>query len=124
MKRFITSILLLFGLTLVPIGSGTAYAIDLFPASTCDGQDCGVVKASETTLGKKVQNIINVALYLIGGVAVIMLVIGGIRMATAQGDPGNIKAGRLAIIWSVVGVAVALLASTIVNFVVNWDWLK
>lgn len=123
MKRILASILISLGLVAVPL-SGTVMAMDLFPSPVCADQDCGVVKASESTLGKKVQNIINIALYLIGGVAVIMLIVGAIRMAVAQGDPGNIKAGRLAIIWSAVGVAVALLASAIVNFVINWGWLK
>lgn len=121
MKTLFASLLVALGIMLVPV-SGTAFAIDLFPDTTCSGQDCGVVKASGDLLGTKVQNIINLALYLVGGIAVIMIVIGGIRMASAQGDPGNVKAGRLAIIWSVVGVAVTLLASAIVNFVVNWNW--
>ena len=67
--------------------------------------------------------IINIALFLMGGVAVIMIIVGALRMMTANGDPGNIKSGRLTIMWSVVGVAVILLASAIVNFVVNWGWL-
>jgi hypothetical protein len=123
MKRIIASLLISLGLVAVPL-SGTVVAMDLFPDTTCADQDCGVVKASDTTLGAKVQNIINVAIYLIGGIAVIMLIVGAIRMAVAQGDPGNIKAGRLAVLWSLVGVAIALLASAIVNFVINWNWLK
>ena len=121
MKNVVASLLIALGLVLVPVG-GTAFAIDLFPSTTCDGQDCGVVKSGPSELSTQVQNIINMALYLIGGIAVIMIIVGGIRMATAQGDPGNVKAGRLAIIWSVVGVAVTILASAIVNFVVNWNW--
>ena len=102
----------------------TAGAIDLFPKTTCSGDvDCSVVKSSETELSKRVQNIINVALFLMGGVAVIMIIVGALRMMIANGDPGNIKSGRLTIMWSVVGVAVILLASAIVNFVVNWGWL-
>lgn len=123
MKRVIASLLISCGLVAAPLSMSVA-AMDLFPDTTCSGQDCGVVKASESTLGAKVQNIINIALYLIGGVAVIMLIIGAIQMAVAQGDPGNIKAGRLAVLWSIVGIAVALLASAIVNFVINWNWLK
>jgi len=112
-------------LGLVGLSFGTsAHAIDLFPGDVCSGQDCGVVKADDSALGKRVQNIINMAIYLIGGIAVIMMIVGGIRMAIAQGDPGNIKAGRLAVLWSAVGVAVALLASAIVNLVINWNWLK
>ena len=123
MKKIAAMVMIIATLVCTAIGS-TAQAIDLFPNDVCKGQDCGVVKASESALGKQVQNIINMAIYLIGGVSVIMMIIGGMRMAIAQGDPGNIKAGRLAVLWSVVGVAVALLASAIVNLVINWNWLK
>lgn len=122
-KKTLLTIALAFGLVGLSFGT-SAHAIDLFPNDVCKGQDCGVVKADDSALGKQVQSIINMAIYLIGGVAVIMMIVGGIRMAIAQGDPGNIKAGRLAVLWSAVGVAVALLASAIVNLVINWNWLK
>ena len=121
MQKVIASILISLGLVLVPVAT-TAGAIDLFPDDVCGEKDCAVVKAEDSALDDSVQNIINMAIYLIGGVAVIMLIAGAIRIVSAQGDPGNIKAGRLAVIWSVVGVAVAVLSSVIVNFVINWDW--
>lgn len=125
MKRLLITLAAIFGLTLVPVAAQTSYAIDLFPDSTCSGQvDCRVVKTNDSQLAKNVQSIINLALLVLGGVAVIMIVVGALRMIAANGDPGNIKSGRLTIMWSVVGVVVVLSASAIVNFVVSWDWLK
>lgn len=125
MKRFLITLAAIFGLALVPVAAQTSYAIDLFPDTTCSGQvDCRVVKTSDSQLAKNVQSIINLALLILGGVAVIMIIVGALRMIGANGDPGNIKSGRLTIMWSVVGVVVVLSASAIVNFVVSWDWLK
>lgn len=121
MKKLITATLIATGMALTIISSQSAYAIDLFP---CSGADCSVVKAGEGELSNKAQNIINMALLLMGGVAVIMIIIGAIRMMVANGDPGNIKSGRLTILWSLVGLAVIILASTIVNIVVDWGWLN
>ena len=124
MKKLIISALIATGMALTIISSQSAYAIDLFPEPACSGADCSVVKAGEGELSNKAQNIINMALLLMGGVAVIMIIIGAIRMMVANGDPGNIKSGRLTILWSLVGLAVIILASTIVNIVVDWGWLN
>lgn len=124
MKKLFATIILSISMTVVPLGLQTASAIDLFPGDACKDADCSVVKTSDSELAQRVQNIINIALLVMGGVAVIMIIVGALRMIAANGDPGNIKSGRLTVLWSIVGVIVILLASAIVNFVVSWDWLK
>ncbi len=56
---------------------------------------------------------------LIGIVAVIMIIIGGVGIATSQGDPGKIKKGRLTITYGIIGLIVTLLAFAIVNLVLT-----
>lgn len=102
--------------------TSVAQAFNPFPPNACDGVDCTVVKTTETALQGNVANIINIAIYILGGVSVIMVVIGGIRMAIANGDPGNIKAGKHTILWAVVGLIVALLSFGIVQFIVGRNW--
>jgi multisubunit Na+/H+ antiporter MnhB subunit len=101
------------------------YAMDLF--NTCTDPGCGVLNdksLQQDSAGFKVKNIVNTALYILGGLAVIMIVISGMRIVMANGDPGSIKRGRDGVMWAVVGVVVAILAYSIVNFVVNWNWTK
>lgn len=124
MKKLIFALLITFGLAVTPVSSPNVLAIDLFPDKTCQNADCSVVKAGGNDLSDRVQNIINIALLVMGGVAVIMIIVGALRMILANGDPGNIKSGRLTIMWSLVGVAVIIMSSVIVNFVVNWSWLN
>ena len=63
--------------------------------------------------------IVNALLFLIGAIAVIMLVYGGIRYATSGGDASAVTAAKNTILYAIVGIVVAILAYAIVNFVVT-----
>lgn len=66
-----------------------------------------------------VKNVINTMLYILGIIAVIMIVIGGIRYTTSNGDSSQTKAAKDTILYAVVGLIVAIMAFAIVNFVVQ-----
>ncbi len=63
--------------------------------------------------------IVNILLYILGAIAVIMIVIGGIRYATSNGDSSAIKGAKDTILYSVIGLIVAIMAYAIVNFVLT-----
>jgi len=63
--------------------------------------------------------IINVVLGVIGVVAVAMIIIGGIQYTTSSGDAAKAQKAQKTIIFSVVGLVIALLAFAIVNFVLT-----
>ena len=62
--------------------------------------------------------IVNVALFLIGAISVIMIIYGGIRYTTSGGDAKNVTAAKDIILYSIVGLVVAILAYAIVDFVI------
>ncbi|MCX6728154.1 MAG: hypothetical protein NTV39_00070 [Candidatus Saccharibacteria bacterium] len=64
-------------------------------------------------------NIVNIMLFVIGAVAVLMLIYGGIRYTTSGGDAKNVTAAKDTILYGVVGIVVAILAYAIVNFVIT-----
>lgn len=66
-----------------------------------------------------IKSIVNLMLFILGAIAVIMIIIGGIRYATSNGDPGSIKGAKDTILYAVIGLIVAILAYAIVNFVVD-----
>lgn len=66
-----------------------------------------------------VKNIVNILLYLLGAIAVVMIVIGGIRYATSNGEASSIKSAKDTILYAVIGLIVAIMAYAIVNFFVN-----
>lgn len=63
--------------------------------------------------------IIQVLAILVGITAVIMLIISGIRLSASGGDPQAVKAARTGVIYSLVGIAVAVAAQAIVTFVIG-----
>ncbi len=63
--------------------------------------------------------IVGVVLAIVGVIATIVIIIGGIMIATSAGDPGKVKKGKNAILYAVIGLAVAVLAYAIVNFTVD-----
>ena len=63
--------------------------------------------------------VVNVLLFIIGAVSVIMLIYGGIRYTTSGGNANNVTAAKNTIMYSIVGLIIAILAFAVVNFVVK-----
>jgi uncharacterized membrane protein YjgN (DUF898 family) len=70
-------------------------------------------------LGDRIKTIVNMILYILGAIAVIMIVIGGVRYTTSGGDAGGVSGAKNTIIYAVVGLVIAILAYAIVNFVLD-----
>lgn len=72
---------------------------------------------TEPNVGGTAQNIINVVVAVLGIAAVVFVIIGAVQYMTSQGDPGKTKKARDTILYAILGVVLAGLAFTIVNFV-------
>lgn len=91
-------------------------------ASTASEIEKGVIAvggANETPIDVRFQSIVNIMLYVLGALAVIMIVVGGIRYVTSTGDASRVKAAKDTVMYAVIGLVVAILAYAIVNFVVR-----
>ncbi len=64
-------------------------------------------------------SIVNTALFVIGAIAVLMLIYGGIRYTISGGDEKAITVAKNTILYAVVGIVVAVLAYAIINFVLS-----
>ena len=64
------------------------------------------------------QTIVNVILFIVGAVAVIMIVIGGVRYTVSNGDSNAVTGAKNTIMYAIVGLVVAIIAYALVNFVV------
>jgi hypothetical protein len=65
------------------------------------------------------QTVTNILLFIIGAVAVIMLVIGGIRYTISNGDANQVTSAKNTILYAIIGIVVAILAYAAVNFVIT-----
>lgn len=63
--------------------------------------------------------IADIVAYIAGGVAVILLVISGLRYILSDGDSGKAKSARQTAVGAVVGLAIIVLARMLIVFVVN-----
>lgn len=61
----------------------------------------------------------NTLLFIIGAVAVIMLIYGGIRYTISGGESASVTAAKNTILYAVVGIIVALLGFALVNWVIE-----
>jgi ABC-type Fe3+ transport system permease subunit len=107
----------LLGLAAVPSSSTLA-------ATTTDEAKAGVKAVGGTGSGneandvtKTIQAVINILLFLVGLIAVLMIVIAGFRFVTSNGDANTVSSAKNTIIYAVIGIVIAVMAYAIVNFV-------
>ena len=62
---------------------------------------------------------INFALMAIAIVSVFMLILGGFKYTTSNGDSAKVTSAKNTIMYSLIGLIIAIFAYAIVNFVVN-----
>ncbi len=79
-----------------------------------------VPKTGKTLTGADsyLTDIINLLLFLAGAIAVIVIIIGGIRYITSTGDAMRIKQAKDTILYGIVGLIIAIFAYAIVNSLV------
>jgi Type IV secretion system pilin len=113
---------LAYGL-LVP--SAVALAADSKQA-VCEG--AGVIAAPNTidcsaeakgTVQTVLRTALNLFSAIIGIIAVVMIIIAGLKYITSQGEPANIATAKNSIIYAAIGLVVVALAQVIVRFVLN-----
>ena len=69
--------------------------------------------------GFQIKEAVTAALFIIGIIAVIMVIYSGILYITAAGDAGKLAKAKNSLIWSIVGLAVVILSYAIVRFVIG-----
>lgn len=66
-----------------------------------------------------VSQVINILSLAVGVVAVVMIIVGGLRYITSGGDSSNVTGAKNTILYAVVGLVVVAFAQVIVRFVVD-----
>lgn len=82
----------------------------------------GIDKVSDgdsPTAESAIQSTVNMFLFIIGAVAIIMMIYGGFRYITSAGEASAISSAKNIILYSVVGLLIAIFAYAIVDFVID-----
>jgi len=132
MKRILGSLLLSFVVLGVTLGATSAASsaltlsapvVNVATAKTdvCEGVgltggNCGDKGTGISTVVKAVINILSV---VVGVVAVVMLIIGGLKYITSAGDTSGIASAKNTVIYALVGLVIVAMAQSIVYFVMG-----
>lgn len=122
LTKKITTLIAAFGV----VGLVGTTALSL-PVYACDGIQCvsdgaGNAKtggANTSNLTDIIKLVTNLLLFILGAVSVIMIIVGGIKYTTSNGSAEQIKSAKNTIMYSIVGLVVAIFAYAIVNFVIQ-----
>lgn len=119
MKKFLVSLLAVFSLATAALAVEPASAVDVWQSCSGASANTAVCQGRGDSVWTLLRNVINILLTIIGIVAVILIIVGAIRITTSNGDPKMVNSGRDTIIYSIVGLVVAMMAFAIVNWILS-----
>ena len=123
MKRIVASIIALCTLS-IAVAQPALAAVDVFEiCNTTPPSNSAVCKATSDAplFGPDSiwTKILNAFIFIIGAVAVLMIIISGMKYVMSNGDQSQISSAKNTILYAIVGLIVALMSYAIVNFVLN-----
>ncbi|QQG52976.1 MAG: hypothetical protein HY931_01950 [Candidatus Falkowbacteria bacterium] len=84
-------------------------------SGTCLTNPLGTIETPQALIGK----IINTVLGVVGSIALLMFVYGGITWMTSSGSADKVKKGRDTIVWSAIGLAIIFSAYGLVRVLIE-----
>lgn len=66
-----------------------------------------------------IQQVVGIALNLVGFVALIFIFLGGIQWITANGEPGQIEKGKQTLIYALAGFVLVIVSGSLVKIVIS-----
>ena len=133
-KTFITSLSVLSALVLPGMAPVAVYAQNVdclnnpnaggiqacLDSGSCATDQAGCTQANATDrVNRIIRLVINIFSLIVGVIAVIMIIIGGLKYITSGGDSGNITGAKNTILYAIIGLVVVALAQIIVRFVLD-----
>ena len=115
MKKFILAAFMALSVLFIPLNGALATSSGY---KACDKM---IQKSSLCSNGGDMKNIVSNVLrtlfFILGVLAVIMIIYAGIQYVISAGDSGKVTKAKNTIIYSVVGLVVAIMAYAIVGYI-------
>jgi len=130
LKRIVLSLAAVLALgapALVPVSvyAVTTGPVDIKGSLNCgadievDKTGCPASPTAATGLSDLIKKIINIFSVIVGVIAVVMIIVGGLKYITSGGESSNVSGAKNTIIYAIVGLIVVALAQFIVHFVLS-----
>lgn len=87
--------------------------------NTCPGGNFSPLCLGASELGKVITNAINFLFVVAAMMALVFLIIGGVKWLTSQGEKEGVNKARETIVAAIVGLVIIFLSYLIINFVLN-----
>lgn len=78
-----------------------------------------VKKAGAPATQNQINDVVNIVFAIAGSLALLFIIIGGLRFIISQGDPNAVAQAKNTVIYALVGLVIVLTAYGIVAFVLN-----
>lgn len=116
MKKIIVSFFLLLLFFSVVVANPVLAAIEGCPdGTTCLQNPLG----TDTSPQKLIGNVINAVMGVVGSIALLMFIFGGLTWMLSGGSSDKVKKGKDILVWSAVGLAVIFSSYALVYFVIT-----
>jgi len=105
---------------LVPASS--AFAIDPLEhvcTSGSSANDTEICKSKDDSADTLISTVVNTLLFVVGALAVVMIIVAGILYTISSGDAGKVAQAKNTMTYSIVGLVVAFCAYAIINWVLD-----
>ncbi|HEX6462256.1 MAG TPA: pilin [Candidatus Saccharimonadales bacterium] len=109
----------------MPFAAVHAAELNSQKQAVCEGAggwvsgEVGCAIGSSNSVENTLRAVADILIFIIGAIAVIMIIIGGIRYATSGGDQAQITSAKNTILYSVIGLVVAFMSYGIARFIAD-----
>lgn len=123
--KIIKTLLIAAVMALVPVLVPSVASAATAKESICQGAGLAGGGSTDCSAGNgpSVEGVISTAINLIslivGVIAVIMIIIGGLKYIMSSGDSNNINSAKNTILYALIGLVIVAFAQVIVKFVLN-----
>lgn len=97
------------------INSGLCAGVNL----DINNPNCNSGGSTTQSINKVIHTIINLLSVVVGVVAVIMIIVGGLRYITSGGSDTSVTGAKNTILYAIIGLIVVALAQIMVRFVLS-----
>ncbi len=112
--KTVAKVLMVIVITLMPMAVSYAQLNRSFQCDPSSGQRC-----DNLSVNQLIRYVINIALGVTFGIAVLFLIIGGFRYITAGGDTEAATKGKNTVVNALIGIIIVVLSYVIVSAVAN-----
>jgi hypothetical protein len=93
-------------------GSGGSWSAHGSETGTCSSSD-------SRTVNSTLRQVMNILFYVSGSIAILMIIIGGVRYVVSAGDQSAVTGAKNTVMYSMIGLVVIVISAALVSFVLN-----